>query len=238
MPYATPPGCADRVRPDGDRRGRASSNHRTAGHGRSARRLVLPATHALMVRTWRRRVLRERPIAVTDAKGVRIRGGVFCFVLRHRVWHYVPRPRPGRSPDALQVLDGGDELAEGVLGVAEQQNGPGVEQELDRASRSTDPRVRSALRLTDTFGLAELLAHGPKLARDWQNGWRTGGLVDWWTGGLVDIRVALPLSRRRSRSTAAAPGSATRSGRAARRTGRALPRRSRRRNPAPNDATS
>src|SRR6266545_5026510 len=47
--------------------------------------------------------------------------------------------------------------------------------ELDRASRSTDPRVRSALRMTDTFGLAELLADGPELARDWQNGWRPGG---------------------------------------------------------------
>lgn len=47
--------------------------------------------------------------------------------------------------------------------------------ELDRAGRSTDPRVRSALRSTDTFGLAELLADGPELARDWQNGWRPGG---------------------------------------------------------------
>lgn len=47
--------------------------------------------------------------------------------------------------------------------------------ELDRASRSTDRRVRSALRMTDTFGLAELLADGPELARDWQNGWRPGG---------------------------------------------------------------
>jgi hypothetical protein len=47
--------------------------------------------------------------------------------------------------------------------------------ELDRASRSTDQRVRSALRMTDAFGLAELLADGPELARDWQNGWRPGG---------------------------------------------------------------
>ncbi len=47
--------------------------------------------------------------------------------------------------------------------------------ELDRASRSTDQRVRSALRMTGTFGLAELLADGPELARDWQNGWRPGG---------------------------------------------------------------
>jgi tetratricopeptide repeat protein len=47
--------------------------------------------------------------------------------------------------------------------------------ELDRASRSTDQRVRSALRMTDSFGLAELLADGPELARDWQNGWRPGG---------------------------------------------------------------
>ncbi len=29
--------------------------------------------------------------------------------------------------------------------------------------------------MTDTFGLAELLADGPELARDWQNGWRPGG---------------------------------------------------------------
>jgi hypothetical protein len=28
--------------------------------------------------------------------------------------------------------------------------------------------------MTDTFGLAELLADGPELARDWQNGWRPG----------------------------------------------------------------
>lgn len=47
--------------------------------------------------------------------------------------------------------------------------------ELDRASRSTDHRVRSALRMTDTFGLAELLADGPELARDWRNAWRPGG---------------------------------------------------------------
>jgi tetratricopeptide (TPR) repeat protein len=47
--------------------------------------------------------------------------------------------------------------------------------ELDRASRSADRRVRSALRMTDTFGLAELLADGPELARDWQNAWRPGG---------------------------------------------------------------
>jgi hypothetical protein len=29
--------------------------------------------------------------------------------------------------------------------------------------------------MTDTFGLAELLADGPELARDWRNGWRPGG---------------------------------------------------------------
>lgn len=49
------------------------------------------------------------------------------------------------------------------------------EPELARANRSTDGRVRSALRMTDTFGLAELLADGPELARDWQNAWRPGG---------------------------------------------------------------
>lgn len=47
--------------------------------------------------------------------------------------------------------------------------------ELDRAGRSTDRRVRSALGMTDTFGLAELLADGPELARDWRNAWRPGG---------------------------------------------------------------
>lgn len=47
--------------------------------------------------------------------------------------------------------------------------------ELDRASRSTDRRVRSVLRMTDTFGLAELLADGPELARDWRTAWRPGG---------------------------------------------------------------
>jgi hypothetical protein len=47
--------------------------------------------------------------------------------------------------------------------------------ELDRASRSTDQRVRSVLPMTDTFGLAELLADGPELARDWQHAWRAGG---------------------------------------------------------------
>lgn len=47
--------------------------------------------------------------------------------------------------------------------------------ELDRAGRSTDRRVRSALRMTDSFGLAELLADGPELARDWRNAWRPGG---------------------------------------------------------------
>lgn len=47
--------------------------------------------------------------------------------------------------------------------------------ELDRASRSSDRRVRSALGMADTFGLAELLADGPELARDWRNAWRPGG---------------------------------------------------------------
>lgn len=49
------------------------------------------------------------------------------------------------------------------------------EPELARASRSTDRRIRSALRMTDAFGLAELLADGPELARDWRNAWRPGG---------------------------------------------------------------
>jgi hypothetical protein len=47
--------------------------------------------------------------------------------------------------------------------------------ELDRAGRSTDRRVRLALGMADSFGLAELLADGPELARDWRNAWRPGG---------------------------------------------------------------
>jgi eukaryotic-like serine/threonine-protein kinase len=38
-----------------------------------------------------------------------------------------------------------------------------------------DQRIRSALPLTETFGLAELLADGPELAREWRDAWRAGG---------------------------------------------------------------
>lgn len=48
--------------------------------------------------------------------------------------------------------------------------------ELSRARQySGDRRIQSALTLTDTFGLAELLADGPELARDWRDAWRPGG---------------------------------------------------------------
>jgi tetratricopeptide (TPR) repeat protein len=47
--------------------------------------------------------------------------------------------------------------------------------ELTRARGSTDPRIRTALGSTDAFGLAELLAGAPELARDWRDAWRAGG---------------------------------------------------------------
>ncbi|WP_328442783.1 hypothetical protein [Amycolatopsis sp. NBC_00438] len=37
-----------------------------------------------------------------------------------------------------------------------------------------DPRIAAALDKTDQFGLAELLAAGPQLSRDWRNAWRLG----------------------------------------------------------------
>jgi len=37
-----------------------------------------------------------------------------------------------------------------------------------------DPRIRSALGQTRQFGLAEVLAAGPELAKDWRNAWRPG----------------------------------------------------------------
>lgn len=51
-----------------------------------------------------------------------------------------------------------------------------TDSELDNARRATDDRrIRSALTMTDRFGLAELLADGPELANDWHAAWRPGG---------------------------------------------------------------
>ncbi|MBV9162527.1 MAG: tetratricopeptide repeat protein [Pseudonocardiales bacterium] len=47
--------------------------------------------------------------------------------------------------------------------------------ELQRArSYTDDPRIQSALSQTGQFGLAEVLAAGPELAKDWRNAWRPG----------------------------------------------------------------
>ncbi|MGW4057792.1 tetratricopeptide repeat protein [Amycolatopsis sp. NPDC004747] len=47
--------------------------------------------------------------------------------------------------------------------------------ELDRANAfADDPRISAALRQTAQFGLAEVLAAGPQLAREWHNAWRPG----------------------------------------------------------------
>ncbi len=49
-------------------------------------------------------------------------------------------------------------------------------QELEHARTYTDdPRISRALWKTDAFGLAEVLAAGPQLARDWRTAWRAGG---------------------------------------------------------------
>lgn len=42
-------------------------------------------------------------------------------------------------------------------------------------AQTADRRIQSALTLTDKFGLAELLADGPELVRDWRDAWRPGG---------------------------------------------------------------
>ena len=48
-------------------------------------------------------------------------------------------------------------------------------EELTRARDHTDdPRISTALGKTGQFGLAEVLAAGPSLARDWRNAWRPG----------------------------------------------------------------
>ncbi|MBE1496498.1 hypothetical protein H4696_003598 [Amycolatopsis lexingtonensis] len=47
--------------------------------------------------------------------------------------------------------------------------------ELDRAhEHADDPRIRGALAHVAHFGLAEMLAAGPELAKDWRNAWRAG----------------------------------------------------------------
>ena len=47
--------------------------------------------------------------------------------------------------------------------------------ELEQAGKYTDdPRIRAALNQTDQFGLAEVLAAGPELTKDWRNAWRPG----------------------------------------------------------------
>jgi tetratricopeptide (TPR) repeat protein len=38
-----------------------------------------------------------------------------------------------------------------------------------------DPRIARALRTADTFGVAETIAAGPELLRDWHNAWAPGG---------------------------------------------------------------
>jgi eukaryotic-like serine/threonine-protein kinase len=39
---------------------------------------------------------------------------------------------------------------------------------------SDDPRIKSALKLADQFGVAEILAAAPELMHDWNNAWRPG----------------------------------------------------------------
>lgn len=47
--------------------------------------------------------------------------------------------------------------------------------ELEAAARfETDPRIARALRQADAFGIAETLAAGPVLLRDWRNAWTPG----------------------------------------------------------------
>ncbi|MBY8876809.1 SEL1-like repeat protein [Actinacidiphila acidipaludis] len=46
--------------------------------------------------------------------------------------------------------------------------------EVKRASRSKDPRVKDASRYASEYGIAEYLAAGPQLYREWQNAWSPG----------------------------------------------------------------
>lgn len=47
--------------------------------------------------------------------------------------------------------------------------------EVARAGAHTDPRLRAAAARSGAFGVAELLADGPELAKDWRDAWRPGG---------------------------------------------------------------
>jgi tetratricopeptide (TPR) repeat protein len=46
--------------------------------------------------------------------------------------------------------------------------------ETARAANASDPRIREALQHVARFGVAEYLAAGPKLLRDWQDAWAAG----------------------------------------------------------------
>ncbi|MFE9992539.1 tetratricopeptide repeat protein [Streptomyces sp. NPDC005381] len=46
--------------------------------------------------------------------------------------------------------------------------------EVTRAGNSEDPRVRDASRYASEYGIAEFLAAGPQLYREWQNAWSPG----------------------------------------------------------------
>ncbi|MFF1646236.1 tetratricopeptide repeat protein [Streptomyces sp. NPDC058240] len=47
-------------------------------------------------------------------------------------------------------------------------------EEIERATRSSDPRVREAARHSEEYGIAEYLAAGPQLFLEWQNAWAPG----------------------------------------------------------------
>ena len=49
-----------------------------------------------------------------------------------------------------------------------------TDSELARARQVADRRIQNALPMTERFGLAELLANGPELVRDWQSAWEPG----------------------------------------------------------------
>ncbi|WP_431994786.1 tetratricopeptide repeat protein [Streptomyces griseoflavus] len=48
------------------------------------------------------------------------------------------------------------------------------DEEVERARRSADPRVQSASRHAEEYGIAEYLAAGPQLYLEWQNAWAPG----------------------------------------------------------------
>lgn len=66
------------------------------------------------------------------------------------------------------------------------------QKELVRAmAQNSDPRISRALSATARFGLAEILAAGPELARDWRNAWRVGG----HPRGAAIVRAAVDCRR-------------------------------------------